>query len=232
MSVFKFKEFSVIQKKSAMKVGTDGVLLGCWVSSSKSNLSILDIGCGTGLIALMLAQRNLNSNVTGIEIEKIASQEAKLNIINSSWNDRIAIKNTSLQKFSPKKKFDLIVSNPPFFSQNESIKTRDLARHKNSLSFNDLIDYSTNLLSEKGIFSVIIPKDSQEYFCDIATSYSLFCIRICNVRGNKNSNIKRVLMEFSFFKAKTRIEGLTIEIRRHQYTSKYIQLCKNFYLNM
>ena len=231
MSVFKFKEFSVIQEKSAMKVGTDGVLLGSWASCVGYN-SILDIGCGTGLIALMLAQRNLDSNVTGIEIDRIAGQEAQLNIINSNWNDRIVIKNTSLQNFNPLIKFDLIVSNPPFFSRNKSIKKRDIARHTNSLSFHDLIENSINLLSDKGIFSVIIPKNNEEYFCDIATSYSLYCIRICNIRGNKNSEVKRVMMEFSFIKAKAIIESLTIEIRRHQYTNKYIQLCKDFYLKM
>ena len=231
MSVFKFKEFSVIQEKSAMKVGTDGVLLGSWASCIGHN-SILDIGCGTGLIALMLAQRNLDSNVTGIEIDKIAGQEAQLNIINSNWNDRIVIKNTSLQNFNPLIKFDLIVSNPPFFSRNKSIKKRDIARHANSLSFHDLIENSINLLADKGIFSVIIPKNNEEYFCDIARIYSLYCIRICNVRGNKNSEVKRVMMEFSFIKAKAIIESLTIEIRRHQYTNKYIQLCKDFYLKM
>ena len=110
MSVFKFKKFSITQEKSAMKVGTDGVLLGSWASCEKAN-TILDIGCGTGLIALMLGQRNLISNVTGIEIDKIASQEAQLNISNSDWEGRIEIKHISLQQFTPQLKFDLIVSN-------------------------------------------------------------------------------------------------------------------------
>ena len=149
MSVFKFKEFSIIQEKSAMKVGTDGVLLGCWVSSEKVN-NILDIGCGTGLITLMLGQRNLDSNITGIEIDKRAIQEAQLNISNSDWNQRIEIKHTSLQQFNPQLKFDLIVSNPPFFPQNKSQKSRDIARHTNTLSFEELIDNANNLLEKKG----------------------------------------------------------------------------------
>ena len=231
MSVFKFKEFSIIQEKSAMKVGTDGVLLGCWVSCDKAN-NILDIGCGTGLITLMLGQRNLIGNVTGIEIDKIASQEAQLNISNSDWKERIEIKHTSLQEFTSQLKFDLIVSNPPFFPQNKSQKSRDIARHTNTLSFEELIDNAANLLAEKGIFSVIIPKDSEEYFCKIAATHNLYCNRVCYIKGNEASEVKRVMMEFSFIKSIVLTEHLTIERSRHNYTSKYIQLCKDFYLKM
>jgi len=231
MSVFKFKEFSIIQEKSAMKVGTDAVLLGCWGSCEKAS-NILDIGCGTGLITLMLAQRNLSSNVTGIEIDKIASQEAQLNISNSDWEERIEIKHTSLQQFTPKLKFDLIVSNPPFFPQNKSQQSRDIARHTNTLSFEDLIDNAAKMLEEKGIFSVIIPKNSEEYFCKIAAIHKLYCNRVCNVKGNEASQVKRVIMEFSFIKTVVLTEYLTIERSRHNYMDKYIQLCKDFYLKM
>jgi len=231
MTVFKFKEFSIIQEKSAMKVGTDGVLLGCWVACKKAN-NILDIGCGTGLITLMLAQRNSNSNVTGIEIDKIASQEAQENICNSDWEERIEIKHTSLQQFTPQLKFDLILSNPPFFPQNKSQKSRDIARHTNTLSFEDLIDNAAKLLTEKGIFSVIIPKNSEEYFCKIAAVHKLYCNSVCYIKGNETSQVKRVMMEFSFIKTIVLTERLTIERSRRNYTDKYIQLCKDFYLKM
>ena len=231
MTVFKFKEFSIIQEKSAMKVGTDGVLLACWVACKKAN-NILDIGCGTGLITLMLAQRNSNSNVTGIEIDKIASQEAQENICNSDWEERIEIKHTSLQQFTPQLKFDLILSNPPFFPQNKSQKSRDIARHTNTLSFEDLIDNAAKLLTEKGIFSVIIPKNSEEYFCKIAAVRKLYCNRVCYIKGNETSQVKRVMMEFSFIKTIVLTERLTIERSRRNYTDKYIQLCKDFYLKM
>ena len=231
MSVFKFKEFSIIQEKSAMKVGTDGVLLGCWLTCEKAN-SILDIGCGTGLITLMLGQRNLNSNITGIEIDKIASQEAQLNISNSDWEARIVIKHTSLQNFIPKLKFDLIVSNPPFFSPNESQKSRDIARHTNSLSFEELIGSTARMLSEKGIFSVIVPKNAEEYFCKIASVHNLYRNRVCYIKGNMTSVVKRVMVEFSFIKSIVLYEYLTIEKSRHDYTDEYIQLCKSFYLRM
>ena len=231
MSVFKFKEFSIIQEKSAMKVGTDGVLLGCWVTCEKAS-NILDIGCGTGLITLMLAQRNLKSNVTGIEIDKIASQEAQLNSSNSDWEERIVIKNTSLQQFTSLSKFDLIVSNPPFFPQNKSQHSRDIARHTNTLSFEELMDNAAKLLAEKGIFAVIIPKNSEEYFCKIASVKKLYRNRVCYVKGNETSEVKRVMMEFSFIKTAVLTEHLTIETSRHNYTDKYIQLCKDFYLKM
>jgi tRNA1Val (adenine37-N6)-methyltransferase len=231
MAVFKFKEFTIIQEKSAMKVGTDGVLLGSWVSS-KTFDNILDIGCGTGLITLMLAQRNTKSNIIGIDIDKIASQEAQLNISNSDWAKRIDIRHISLQKFNTKIKFDLIVSNPPFFAENKSQQRRDIARHTNNLSFEELIQNAANILSEQGIFSVIIPKDSEDDFCKIATLNKLYCNRTCYIKGNKKSEVKRVILEFSFFKSKIIIEYLTIEKSRHQYTDKYIQLCEDFYLKM
>ena len=231
MAVFKFKEFTIIQEKSAMKVGTDGVLLGSWVSSKTFN-AILDIGCGTGLITLILAQRNLKSNITGIEIDKIASQEAQLNITNSDWNKRVEIRNTSLQEFNTKTRFDLIVSNPPFFAKNKSKDRRNIARHTNTLLFEELIENSVNLLSKQGIFSVIIPKDSEDNFHKIATLNKLYCNRVCYIKGNEKTDVKRIMLEFSFFKSKTITEHLTIEKSRHQYTDEYIQLCKDFYLKM
>ena len=231
MSVFKFKEFSIIQEKSAMKVGTDGVLLGSWVTCKKAN-TILDIGCGTGLITLMLGQRNLNSNVIGIEIDKIASYEAQENISNSDWEGRIEIKHTSLQQFTPQLNFDLIVSNPPFFPQNKSHQSRDIARHANTLSFEELIGNAAKLLAEKGIFSVVIPNNSEEYFCEIAAVHNLYCHRVCYIKGNETSKVKRVMMEFSFIKTTVLTEHLTIETSRHNYTDKYIQLCNGFYLKM
>ncbi len=231
MSVFRFKKFNITQAKSAMKVGTDGVLLGSWVYSNQSN-NILDVGCGTGLISLMLAQRNLKSSITGIEIDKTASKEAQFNINNSPWRQRICIINTSLQEFNTKIKYDLIVSNPPFFPSNKSIDRRTIARHTNSLSFKELIQNSVELLAETGILAVIIPKDYEVDFCEIAKSCKLFCLRVCYVKGNENSEVKRVLIEFAFGMHKIQEEHLIIERSRHEYTDAYINLCRDFYLNM
>ena len=231
MSVFKFKKFNIIQERSAMKVGTDGVLLGSWISCEKRN-RILDVGSGTGLISLMVAQRNLDCKITGIEIDKDTFLESQLNVKNSNWKKRIKLYNVSLQKFNSKSKFDVVVSNPPFFPANKSKEKRDVARHTNSLSFKDLIHYSTNLLSKNGIFCIVIPKKSQEYICNIAKEYKLFYNRVCYVKGNKSSKVKRVLMEFSFIPSTFKKEHLVIEKSRHEYTDQYVHLCQKFYLKM
>jgi tRNA1Val (adenine37-N6)-methyltransferase len=231
MSVFKFKQFSIVQSISAMKVGTDGVLLGSWVNCQKAK-KILDIGTGTGLISLMLAQRNNECNITAVEIDKETSEEANININNSKWRDRISIINISINNFTTTDKFDFIVSNPPYFSKNCSKNKRAIARHTNLLSFQDLIKSTVNLLSSKGIFAVILPKIAEATFCKTATENKLFLIRSCQVKGQKISEFKRVLLEFSFEKSPLESDSLVIEESRHIYTNKYIDLCKDFYLNM
>ena len=231
MSVFRFKKFNITQANSAMKVGTDGVLLGSWAYSNQSN-NILDVGCGTGLIALMLAQRNLKSTITALDIDELSSKEAQVNINNCPWGRRISIINSSFQDFTTNIKFDLIVSNPPFFPSRKSEDRRTIARHANSLSFQELIQNSVELLSPAGILAVIIPKNSEVVFGEIAKSCKLFCSRLCYVKGNEASEAKRVLMGFSFVKNITKEEHLIIETTRHNYTEKYINLCQQFYINM
>jgi len=231
MSVFKFKKFSIIQTKSAMKVGTDGVLLGSWVNCLNAK-KILDIGAGTGLISLMLAQRNNECNITAVEIDKETSEEANININNSKWRDRISIINININNFITSDKFDFIVSNPPYFPANFSKNKRAIARHTNLLSFQDLIRTTVKLLSSKGIFAVILPKIAEAIFCKTANANKLFLIRICQVKGQKSSDIKRVLLEFSFEKSSLDSDSLVIEESRHIYTNKYIDLCQDFYLNM
>lgn len=214
-----------------MKVGTDGVLLGSWTNCKKA-INILDIGCGTGLLTLMLAQRNLSSMIVGIEIDKISAREAQLNINNSKWKDRIKIINISLQNFKTKTKFDLIVSNPPFFPSSNSDKRRDIARRANTLNFQELIYNTSSLLSLKGVFCIIIPKYYESYFCQTCKEYNLYCNRVCNIKGRENTEVKRVLMQFSFSKTKIKEQHLIIEKSRHKYTKEYIALCKDFYLDM
>lgn len=230
-SVFKFKQFDIIQEKSAMKVGTDGVLLGSWISINKPS-KILDIGCATGLIALMLAQKNIDSYIVAIEIDEASYTEAKSNVKNSNWAKRIQLKNIALQNFNAESNFDLIACNPPFFPLINRHTRRDVARHANKLSLEELIINSVRLLSKNGILAIIIPKLSEEYFCKKAKLYQLHCNRVCYVSGNKNSPIKRVLLELSFHQSITKKEYLVIENSRHQYTDAYIALCKDFYLHM
>lgn len=233
MSDFKFKQFEVAQDKSAMKIGTDGVLLGSW-SDLENSRNILDIGCGTGLICLMAAQRNPSSLITGIELEVNAFKQATENCKKSKWSNRISIIYSSLQSFNSSSKFDLIISNPPFFSGSTKSEDseRNLARNNHTLPFKYLIEKSKALLDKNGKFIVIIPFASKTKFCDLANNNNLFLNKICFIKGNISSPIKRIMMEFSFAKSKLIKEELTIEVDRHQYTKEYISLCKDFYLKM
>ena len=234
--IFKFKEFSVVQEKSAMKVGTDGVLLGAWTSLIKNPYSILDIGTGTGLIALQLAQRSNAELIDAVEIEPNAYEEAVENFENSNWSDRLFCYHASLKEFTEEidDKYDLIVSNPPFYkdeylSDNDS---RNKARSTTSLPFEELINSVTKLLDPNGIFSVIIPFKEEDSFIKIASQNKLTINKITRVKGTINSEIKRSLLEFSFHEAKILINELIIEIKRHKYTKEYIDLVKDFYLKM
>jgi tRNA1Val (adenine37-N6)-methyltransferase len=230
---FKFKQFKIVQEKSAMKVGTDGVLLGAWVNTNKAR-SILDLGTGTGLIALMIAQR-CNATVTAIEIEKAAYEEACFNFSQSTWNNRINPVFSSFQKFSSGiiEKFDLIVSNPPFFENDlrATEKNRSVARHNDLLSYNDLLKNSTSILSDSGRLSVIIHSKKAEKFINLAAEYNLFVSRQTKVRPNPEKPFHRYLLEFSKKKTEIISDELTIEFKiHHQFTSEFKKLTKDYYL--
>lgn len=231
-SVFKFKEFELIQEKSAMKVGTDGVLLGAWAYAENPE-RILDIGAGTGLIALMLAQRFPHAKLTGIEIDQNAFEEARFNVSTSKFGNRINVLHTSLQEFHSNEKYDLIVSNPPFFElTHKEISARNKARQQSDLTFDELIHYAEKLLSENGSFAVIIPFESENYFIDLASKLHLFPNKITRVKGNEKIRFKRSLILLSRKKSPLESHELTIEISRNVYTEEYISLTKAFYLKM
>lgn len=233
--MFQFKQFKIIQKKSGMKVGTDGVLLGAW-TNCRNATKILDIGAGTGLISIMLAQKKQTAFVTGIEIDTTAYKEALTNIENCKWAERITIKNSSIQTYSQKteERFDLIVSNPPFFHQ--SLKShciaRTIARHSESLNFDDLLTSVKKLLTPNGKFCVILPYSDSEIFTDKAQrKFELFCQKKCAVKPTPHKEPKRILLEFSTNETENCIlEELIIEKQRHDYTEKYKNLTKDFYL--
>lgn len=238
---FQFKQFTVNQNQCAMKVGTDGVLLGSWVKVDCNPNSILDIGSGTGVIALMLAQRSNTlpiavGNIDAIEIDDDAYEQCVENFENSPWNDRLFCYHVSLQEFTDEVevKYGLIISNPPFYSNNfkSGNKQRNIARFTESMPFNQLVESVSNLLSYEGKFSVIIPFKEEEYFIALASDVNLFPNSILRVKGSPVSEIKRSLIEFSFKAQKVNIEELIIETSRHQYTQEYIDLTKDFYLKM
>jgi tRNA1Val (adenine37-N6)-methyltransferase len=230
---FQFKQFLIYQDKCAMKVNTDGVLLGAWTDCTDSQ-RILDIGTGTGLIALMLAQRS-NATIDAIEIDKEAATQATQNCANSVWKDRISVHYCSLQNFAEKNshKYDLIVSNPPYFIQSlkSPTQSKNTARHTDSLSFEELITGSKKLLSADGKLSVILPFDSAELFIKLATENDLILIRKTIVFSKKNLPPKRILLTFALENADCLTDQLVIETeQRHHYSEEFKKLTAEFYL--
>ena len=234
--VFKFKEFQVAQDRSAMKIGTDAVLLGAWVSLEHTPISILDIGTGTGVIALQLAQRSEAELIDAVEIEASAHHQAVENFENSPWSDRLFCYHAPLMEFAEEidEQYDLIISNPPFYSNAFASKDRhrNTARLTSALSFDDLLASTSKLLAKQGRFAVIIPFDQEEHFSELARHYKLFTNRILRTKGSPHSDFKRSLIEFSFFETNAEIQELIIENSRHNYTEDYIEIVKDFYLKM
>lgn len=234
MSEFSFKKFKIKQYKTAAKIGTDAVLLGAWTEINSDLKNILDIGAGSGVISLMLAQRTENTNILAIEIDHDAYAECVENFQHSSWSNRLQCINSDLKYFRRASKFDLIVSNPPFFTENTLAPDlkRNRARNVIGLSFEILIIKVDELLSSSGVFSVILPFKETEKFCELAEKFNLFPFRKTDVKGHDNAPLKRSLIAFSRKKLICESNELTIEIQRHQYTDDYIELTKDFYLKM
>ena len=235
MSKFTFKQFSVQQDKTAMKVGTDGVLLAAWTPINHNPFSILDIGAGTGIIALMLAQRTHAEQIDALEIDEEAYEQAVENFENSPWGDRLFCFHAGLDEFieEPEDEYDLIVSNPPFYSENYKTENeqRDLARFQDAMPFEELIEAADLMLSENGIFAVIIPFKEEKNFIALAKEAELYPVKITRVKGTPTSDIKRSLLAFSRNEIlNIAIDELIIETDRHVYTPEYIELTKDFYL--
>jgi len=218
-----------------MKVGTDGVMLGAWAQPENAG-NILDIGTGSGLIALMLAQK-CNASIQAIDIETNAIQQALENFENSPWPERLNVEEISLQDFSLKSetKFDLIVSNPPFFvnSLQTPDKNRTSARHANDLTHNDLLLCAKRLLSKTGRICLILPVNEGLQNIEYGESIQLNCNKLVYVYPKPDVQAKRVLLEYSLQPNAGAISKLEIETNlRHQYSTDFIALVKDFYLNL
>ena len=232
---FRFKEFTIIQEHTAMKVGTDGVLLGAWLNTGGAK-TILDVGTGTGLIALMMAQRS-EAYITAVEIEEKAAGEAAENVLKSPWSNRVKIINDSLQNFvqSHNGFFDLIVSNPPFFSNSKKSKCNMLAmaKHNHLLPYSDLISCSSRVLSNHGRLALIIPVESAGEIKDLAEKENLRLLRETAVRPNCRKNVHRILFEFGMLTTSS-VEVDSIMIHNDQgtcFTDKFQNLVRPFYLH-
>lgn len=234
---FKFKEFTVKQDKCAMKIGTDGVLLGAWTSLANDPNSILDIGSGTGVIALQLAQRSSAALIDAVEIDEAAYEQCIENFEGSPWADRLFCYHASIQEFASEidESYDLIVSNPPFFDNSfaKDGSPRERARFEEALPFEHLFVCVAHLLSGNGAFALIVPRRVEDNIIQLAALQGLYPFRICRVKGTPNSEEKRSLLQFSFDKnLMQESTNIIIETERHRYTEEYIDLVKDFYLKM
>jgi tRNA1Val (adenine37-N6)-methyltransferase len=235
--LFQFKQFLVNQDRCAMKIGTDGVLLGAWCPIDNNPFSVLDIGAGTGILSLMLAQKSNASQIDAIEIDEDAYEQCVANFENSPWGDRLFCFHAGLDEFidEPEDQYDIIISNPPFYSENYKTgsEQRDLARFQEAMPFEDLIEAADLLLSENGIFAVIIPFAEEEKFIDLCAEVELYPIKVTRVKGTPTTEIKRSLLAFKRYELSVlTADELIIETERHQYTEEYISLTKEFYLKM
>jgi tRNA1Val (adenine37-N6)-methyltransferase len=233
---FTFKQFQVNQDHCAMKIGTDGVLLGAWTPLINNPYNVLDIGAGTGILSLMLAQRSNAKQIDAIEIDEDAYEQCVENFEASRWSDKLFCFHAGLDEFvdEPEDEYDLIISNPPFYTDDYKSPTtsRDLARFEDALPFEELIEAAALLLSDNGIFSVIIPFKEEERFVAMCKELDLFPLKITRVKGTPTSEIKRSLLAFCRIEQTALIDELVIEISRHNHTPEYIELTKEFYLKM
>lgn len=230
-NLFRFKQFSILQSDSVMKVGTDGVLLGAAVNCENA-LNILDIGTGTGLIALMMAQK-CKANIYAIDLNPKAVEIASKNVSESPFHSRIVVENSSLQKYYPNLKFDLIVSNPPYFTTKVLApdKNRAIARHDTELNISDFVKNAARLLSEDGAIWVIYPPEQTELFVNESTKNGFYVNSQINIFPRLDLNVVRIITEISKKETITQIKNICIEkSERHDYTDEYKLLTAPWYL--
>jgi tRNA1Val (adenine37-N6)-methyltransferase len=233
---FNFKEFSVNQELCAMKVGTDGVLLGSWIDC-KNARRILDIGTGTGLLALMIAQKCREAMIDAMDIDDKSYQQAKENFMISPWNNRLRVFHTSIQEFAKQsmEQYDLIITNPPFFvnSQKSLQEERNRARHfDQTLTMHELIESVDLLLSKDGKFCLILPVKEGEVFIRYCEEMGFSINEIVRVKTKENKNVKRLLLAFSRQKKEIKSSSMLIHNMDGGYTDAYIKLTEPFYTHL
>ena len=228
MKPFRFQKFDIIQHENVFRVGTDGVLLGalCKVENAQR---ILEVGTGIGLISLMLAQRNANAEITALDLNEDAVKLAQENFKNALFSERLNVFHQDFKIFESQKEYDFVVCNPPFFEENNSVKDI-LARQQVELTFRNLIEKASKILSSEGIFSVIIPSESAKEFENLAQDFDLHLVRKINIFGIENGVLKRNVLEFSKKKSALETLDFTIEKSPRKYSDQYLELTKEFHV--
>ncbi len=230
---FRFKQFTVYHHRCSMRVNTDGVLLGAWADVNNIG-SALDVGTGSGLIALMISQRS-EAFIDAVEIDGPSSLQASENVDHAPWKNRIKVYHDSFRHFASVcgRQYDLIVSNPPYFRDalKPEDKLKSKARHDVELGFEELLYHSSLLLTEQGRFCVIIPYVEKDNFTDLATIQKLYCHRMVMVRSTPMARLSRIMMDFRRDR-ESRPEKTELIIRRGngEYSPEYIELTRDFYL--
>lgn len=230
MSSFRFKEFDIRQSNSAMKVGTDAMILGSICTFPNPPKTLLDIGAGTGVLSLMLAQRFESTTITAVEIDHSASDDAFYNFNQSPFSDRLNLVTKDIRLLTKLESFDAIISNPPFFensSKSESHR-RNLARHTDNLTYQDLLQLVASHLTSDGFFWVIVPYESFNSLCDLAKANALYTAHSVVIYGKPNKAI-RVVVSFSKTESESTIDELTIRDGFGNYTESYIELTRQFH---
>ena len=228
MKPFRFQQFSIQQSKDVFRVGTDGVLLGamCNVKNAKK---ILEIGTGTGLISLMLAQRNVSAKISAIDINENAVKLASENFRNSIFNENLKVELKDFKNFETNENFDLVVCNPPFFEENASAKDV-LARQQVELNFRNLVERSTEIITKKGVLSIILPSEAATDVKSLAEEFNLYLVREINIFGIEGGNLKLNILEFSLAQKPLEISDFVIEKSPREYSDQYLNLTKNFHV--
>lgn len=228
---FQFRHFAISQAHTPAKVGTDGILLGAWVNCEKDE-KILDIGTGTGLIAMMIAQRNPQARVVALEPHPGAAQDARQNFDRSQFAQRLQLVPVGLAAFEPASRFDLIVSNPPFFDSGAASPDADRAawRHQESLTVSDILQFAANWLAAEGKLALILPSWMEAELREEAAMHQLFAHRITHVQPTPKKIIKRILVEFQRQKAEPKTTRLVVQTGgSNEYSTEFIALTRDFY---
>lgn len=230
---FRFKQFSVADGRAAHKVGTDAVLLGAWVHLSQADKSILDIGTGSGVIALMLAQRTAHdARIDAVEIGGPDAEQARENVLASPWKEKISVHHLPLQEYRPQEKYDLIVTNPPYFvkSHEPPDAQRSQARHTHHLPFEDLLGNTVRLLSKQGRFALILPHVEGLHFLTLARRYKLFPVRKTTFRSRISKAVERLLIELAFEGPLQADAEIILYAEGENWSEEYRELTRDFYL--
>lgn len=229
---FQFKQFTIHQDKTAMRVCTDACLFGAIISAEMEANRVLDIGAGTGLLSLMYAQKHEKSVIDAVELEPNAFSQANENIALSPLGKNIQICHTAIQEFQPKETYDLIFSNPPFFENDlkSNQKVRNLAMHSDTLTLKELFSYANNHLSEKGQFAVLIPFHRLEYTLQIANENNFYLSKIWNVKQTENHSFFRAILIFQKQNIDTISAELYIKNAQNQYGIDFAHYLKDYYL--